>query len=123
MSAGNSQRDSALATLRIGEIHQLVAGKVGVDGDEMEGVGAFLGRRGRGPDWFGIEHAIANHAQAAVSLRDENGARIGERQTPRMEEPCRDWDHANLAALHVEYLGACNGPRRFLRADWDRKQE
>ena len=68
---------------------------------------------------FGASTPLRMMRSAPLLLGHEDRVRIGEGDAPRMEQPGRDRDDANLAALHVEDLRA-RVARRCRRGCWPR---
>ncbi len=46
MSASDGQRDAAITALGIGDVDQLILRELGMDGQEVQGVGGLVWRRG-----------------------------------------------------------------------------
>src|SRR5262252_1613734 len=73
----------------------MVFGKLWMQGDKMEIVGALAGRRA--PHRLRIQHAVADDTQASWLLGDQHRLSIRRQKsnTPRMDKAGRDRHHAD----------------------------
>ena len=106
------------AGLRIRKVDQPVLGEVRMQRDVHEAAETHRADLRQRTQRGGIEHAFANHAQAAGALGHEHVAAGDESERPGMIQTFGDYRHVHAAELGIEIPGAFAERVDLILQDW-----